>query len=132
KLVIEPYANPIRIYPLKEDFDHFKTLFTDQNIDCYILNTGYFLDKKVTPAVTLSSIESIVEGTAVFKPFGTINELSYLALDDYEPNFADQEYRQLVQERLQMRIAYIQEQNEKNKMNVLPDEALEAMQKLID
>jgi len=132
KLVIEPYANPFRIYPLKEDFDHFKTLFTDQNIDCYILNTGYFLDKKVTPAVTLSSIESIVEGTAVFKPFGTINELSYLALDGYEPNFDDQEYLQLVQERLQMRIAYIQEQKEKNKMNVLPDEALEAMQKLID
>jgi len=132
KLVIEPYANPFRIYPLKEDFEHFKTLFTDQNIDCYILNTGYFLDKKVTPAVTLSSIESIVEGTAVFKPFGTINELSYLALDGYEPNFADQEYLQLVQERLQMRIAYIQEQKEKNKMNVLPDEALEAMQKLID
>ncbi len=132
KLVIEPYANPFRIYPLKEDYNHFKALFTDQNTDCYILNTGYFLDKKVTAAVTLSSIESIVEGTAEFKSFGTINELSYLVVEGYEPVFNDLEYRQLVQERLQMRVAYIQEQNETNKMNLLPDEALEAMQALLD
>lgn len=132
KLVIEPYANPFRIYPLIEDYNHFKTLFTDQNIDCYILNTGYFLDKKVTPAITLGSIESIVEDTAVFETFGAINELSYLVIDGYEPDFNNQEYRQLVQERLQKRVAYIQEQKEKNEMNVLPDEALEAMKALID
>lgn len=132
KLVIEPYANPFRIYPLKEDYNHFKALFTNQSIDCYILNTGYFLDKKVTAAVTLSSIESIVEGRAEFRSFGTGNELSYLVVEDYEPDFNNPEYRKLVQERLQMRVAYIQEQNKTNKMNLLPDEALEAMQSLLD
>ncbi|MGB7459793.1 MAG: phosphoenolpyruvate carboxykinase (ATP) [Carnobacterium jeotgali] len=132
KLVIEPYANPFRIYPLKEDYNHFKALFTNQSIDCYILNTGYFLDKKVTAAVTLSSIESIVEGRAEFRSFGTSNELSYLVVEDYEPDFNNPEYRKLVQERLQMRVAYIQEQNKTNKMNLLPDEALEAMQSLLD
>lgn len=132
KLVIEPYANPFRIYPLKEDYNHFKALFTNQSIDCYILNTGYFLDKKVTAAVTLSSIESIVEGRAEFRSFGTGNELSYLVVEDYEPDFNNPEYRKLVQERLQMRVAYIQEQNKTNKMNLLPEEALEAMQALLD
>ena len=132
KLVIEPYANPFRIYPLEEDYHHFKALFSDQNIDCYILNTGYFGDKKVTAAITLSSIESIVEGTAEYKPFGTLNDLSYLVVDGYEPKFDDQEYHQLVQERLNMRVAYIQEEKKKNQMNVLPDEALEAMQALIE
>ena len=132
KLVIEPYANPFRIYPLKEDYNHFKALFTNQSIDCYILNTGYFLDKKVTAAVTLSSIESIVEGRAEFRSFGTGNELSYLVVEDYEPDFNNPEYRKLVQERLQMRVAYIQEQNKTNKMNLLPEEALEAMQSLLD
>lgn len=132
KLVIEPYANPFRIYPLEEDYNHFKALFTEQDIDCYILNTGFFLDKKVTAPVTLSSIESIVEETAEFKPFGTFNDLSYLVLDGYEPDFNKQDYHKLVQERLQMRVAYIQEQNEKNGMNVLPEEALKVMQSLID
>ncbi|MGY0401540.1 phosphoenolpyruvate carboxykinase (ATP) [Carnobacterium jeotgali] len=132
KLVIEPYANPFRIYPLKEDYNHFKALFTNQSIDCYILNTGYFLDKKVTAAVTLSSIESIVEGRAEFRSFGTGNELSYLVVEDYEFDFNNPEYRKLVQERLQMRVAYIQEQNKTNKMNLLPEEALEAMQSLLD
>ncbi|WP_407371633.1 phosphoenolpyruvate carboxykinase (ATP) [Carnobacterium sp.] len=132
KLVIEPYANPFRIYPLEEDYRHFKALFTDQNIDCYILNTGYFGDKNVTAAVTLSSIESIVEETAEFKPFGKLGNLSYLVVNGYEPKFNDSEYRQLVQERLNMRVAYIQEEKEKNKMNVLPDEALKAMQALIE
>lgn len=132
KLVIEPYANPFRIYPLEEDYNHFKALFTDQNIDCYILNTGYFGTEKVTAAITLSSIESIVEGTAEFKPFGKLGNLSYLVVDGYEPKFNDQEYGQLVQERLNMRVAYIKEQKEKNKMNVLPDEALEAMEALIE
>ena len=132
KLVIEPYANPFRIYPLDEDYHHFKALFTDQKINCYILNTGFFGDKKVTAAITLSSIESIVEGTAEYKPFGTLNDLSYLVVDGYEPKFDDQEHHQLVQERLNMRVAYIQEQKEKNQLNVLPDEALEAMQALIE
>ena len=132
KLVIEPYANPFRIYPLEEDYNHFKALFTDQNIDCYIINTGYFVNKKITPAITLNSTESIVKGTAEFKPFGTINDLSYLVVEGYEPNFDSQDYRQLIQERLQMRVVYIQEQKAENKLNVLPDEALEAMQALIE
>ena len=86
----------------------------------------------MTAAVTLSSIESIVEGRAEFRSFGTSNELSYLVVEDYEPDFNNPEYRKLVQERLQMRVAYIQEQNKTNKMNLLPDEALEAMQSLLD
>lgn len=48
QLVIEPYANPFRAYPLVEDFDKFKSLFED-GVDAYIINTGEFLGEKVTP-----------------------------------------------------------------------------------
>jgi len=46
-LVIEPYANPFRVYPLVEDYEKFKALF-DKGVDCYIINTGDFLGKKTT------------------------------------------------------------------------------------
>lgn len=41
-LVYEPYANPFRTYPLKEDYTKFKSLVDDLGADCYIINTGDF------------------------------------------------------------------------------------------
>lgn len=131
KLVIVPYANPFRVYPLSEDYRQFKQLFEEQKTECYILNTGFFLDKKVIPAVTLNSIESIVDGTAEFESFGGIEQMSYLKVAGYEPDFRDEAYKQLVFDRIQMRIEHIQEKNEAGGMDVLPDEALEAMKKAV-
>ncbi|WP_192988127.1 phosphoenolpyruvate carboxykinase (ATP) [Carnobacterium mobile] len=132
KLVIVPYANPFRVYPLAEDYQQFKQLFEEQKIECYILNTGFFLDKKITPEVTLNSIESIVDGTAEFESFGGIEQMSYLKVAGYEPDFTDEAYKQLVFDRIQMRIEHIQEKNEAGGMDVLPNEALEAMKKVVD
>ncbi len=132
KLVIVPYANPFRVYPLAEDYQQFKQLFEEQKIECYILNTGFFLDKKITPEVTLKSIESIVDGTAEFESFGGIEQMSYLKVAGYEPDFMDETYKQLVFDRIQMRIEHIQEKNEAGGMDVLPNEALEAMKKVVD
>ncbi len=67
ELVIEPYANPFRTYPLINDYENFKTLFENSDIDCYILNTGYLLNKKVTQEVTIDIIEKIVTKKAEFK-----------------------------------------------------------------
>lgn len=132
KLVIVPYANPFRVYPLAEDYQQFKQLFKEQKIECYILNTGFFLDKKITPEVTLNSIESIVDGTAEFESFCGIEQMSYLKVAGYEPDFTDEAYKQLVFDRIQMRIEHIQEKNEAGGMDVLPNEALEAMKKVVD
>ena len=54
-LVVEPYANPFRTYPLAEDYKKFKALFEERHVECYILNTGYFMDKKVPKEITLGS-----------------------------------------------------------------------------
>ncbi|MDA5388600.1 phosphoenolpyruvate carboxykinase (ATP) [Loigolactobacillus backii] len=42
-LVIEPFADPFRAYPLKEDYSDFKSLFEEQKVACYILALYFFL-----------------------------------------------------------------------------------------
>lgn len=131
KLVIEPYANPFRVYPLVEDYNNFKYLFEEKEIDCYILNTGFFLDKKIPKEVTIESIEKIVDGRAEFVSFGTDTAMSYMKVEGFEPDFNDTSYTSLLVERFNLRAEYIREQNEKNALNQLPDEALEAINKLV-
>lgn len=131
KLVIVPYANPFRVYPLSEDYEQFKHLFEVNRIDCYIINTGFFLEKKITPAITLESIEAIVDKTAEFKVLGDIEQLKYMEIDGFKPDFNDESYKQLVQERLQMRVDHIIEKNAEGGMDVLPDEVLGALRNTI-
>lgn len=131
KLVIEPYANPFRVYPLIEDYSNFKYLFSRKDIDCYILNTGFFLDKKIPKEVTLDAVEKIVEGKGTFKPFGSIKDIEYLEVEGFDPDLNDSSYKSLVDERIKMRVEYIQEQNAHQEMNVLPNETLKALLSII-
>ena len=129
QLVIEPFANPFRVYPLKEDCESFERLFAKVDVACYILNTGFFLDKKVTPNTTLSIIESIVENTAQFKPFGSLEELSYMEIEGYEVNFEDIEYTELLKERIQLRKEWIKTFNAQTELK-LPDNYVTSLEKL--
>lgn len=132
KLVIEPYANPFRVYPLKEDFAHFMNLFKENQTVCYILNTGFYKDKKVTPEVTLTSIEKIVEGEANFKRFGEITEMSYLPVTGFEVDFQDASYVAHLRERMQGRLDFILAQETENDgYNKLPKEVAKAMGNVI-
>jgi phosphoenolpyruvate carboxykinase (ATP) len=132
KLVIEPYANPFRVYPLKEDFAHFMNLFKENQTACYILNTGFYKDKKVTPEVTLTSIEKIVEGEANFKRFGEITEMSYLPVTGFEVDFQDASYVAHLRERMQGRLDFILAQETENDgYNKLPKEVAKAMGNVI-
>ena len=57
RLVVEPYANPFRTYPLVNDYKKFRKLVKERNVDCYIINTGDFMGKDIKPATTISAIE---------------------------------------------------------------------------
>lgn len=132
QLVIEPYANPFRSYPLGEDYAAFRELFANQHTACYVLNTDQFNGKKVTKEVTLNSIEQIIEENAVFKPFGPIQGVSYLELADYPVDFTDAEYVQRLKERMQIRLDFINAQDTlKEGYHALPQEAKEQMQAII-
>lgn len=124
KLVISPYANPFRLYPLAEDYKKFKSLFADLGIDCYIINTGSFLDKKVTKEVTLGLIEDIVADKATFVPFGPCKELQYMPIPGYEVHFENPAYSADVKARLMDRVDYVKDADEHER---LPEEALEAL-----
>ena len=76
-LVVEPYANPFRVYPLSMDYDRFKHLIED-GVDCYILNTGEFMGNKVKKEHTLGIIEAIVEGSAKFHKWGNLDDIQIM------------------------------------------------------
>ncbi len=123
-LVIEPYANPFRTYPLANDYNKFKSLFEEKDIDCYVLNTGFFLNTKVTPEVTLGIIENIVEGKAEFQNFGYIDDIQYMSIEGYKPDFNNENYVELLENRIQSRIEFI---DNLNNFNHLPKEARDSL-----
>ncbi len=125
-LVIEPFANPFRIWELKQDYLKFKSLF-DSGVDCYIINTGDFLGQDIGPEVTLGAIEALVEDTRKLKPFGPFKDLKYLDWEGYDVPFDDTEYLKLFKSRLEMRLSFIRQYPEN-----LPDEIPNALYELIN
>ncbi|NLB83409.1 MAG: phosphoenolpyruvate carboxykinase (ATP) [Synergistaceae bacterium] len=131
-LVIESYANPFRTYPLSKDFERFRALF-DDGVNCYILNTGDFMGKKVTPSDTLGILERIVEGDAAFVPFGPFSDMETMELDRFPIDFSDETYRKQVISRLQDRLSFVVSRyTEKGGIDSLPPEAENAMKKALD
>lgn len=132
KLVFEPYANPFRTYALKEDYYKFKALFENRGVECYILNTGYFLDKKIPKEVTISIIEKIVDQNAEMKPFGRFEGMSTMEVEGFELNFSSRAYKELLRGSIENRIKYLDSLNDlKGGRDALPEEAVDSLQKLL-
>lgn len=123
QVVIEPYANPFRIYPLCEDYEKFKALFDTGETACYIVNTGYFDGKKVTPQVSLSLLEGIANKTLEFKSLSTDGCLEYAVVEGYEPNLEDEHYLEAIEKSFAKRVDYVETLPEDND---LPDEVRES------
>jgi phosphoenolpyruvate carboxykinase (ATP) len=133
QLVIEPFANPFRCYPLQEDYQDFKDLFQKQKTACYILNTGEFKGRKVTPDETLGSIEQIVDGTAKFKSFGPLKKITYLPVKKHEPDFNSHHYLLHLITRLETRLAFVQSRKTyQGGYDRLPNEAEQLLLQLLD
>ena len=58
-LVIEPFANPFRAYPLAEDYRDFKELFEKRNVSGYIVNTASYNGIDIDKEITLQILEDI-------------------------------------------------------------------------
>ena len=132
QLVIEPYANPFRAYALGEDYEDFRNLFAAGKTACYILNTGFFGDTKVTPQITLGSIDHIINNRVKFLPYGDVKGMSYLDIPGYKVDLSDKVYKDKVRERMESRLAFINNQkNIQEGYNALPDEAADTMKQVI-
>lgn len=131
-LRIVPYANPFRTYPLVNDYEKFKKLVEKKNVDCYIVNTGDFMGKKVQPKDTLGILESIVEGKAEFKQWGPFEDIEIMDWEGFTPDLNDPEYKAALKGAMENRVSAVEGfATEKDGYDKLPDEALEAVKKLV-
>ncbi|TVP95182.1 MAG: phosphoenolpyruvate carboxykinase (ATP) [Acholeplasmatales bacterium] len=124
KLAMVPYANPFRLYPLASDYDHFKHLFEQHAVECYILNTGHFGKKKIPPHVTLSLVEAVVNKSIDLKPFELFADLSYALSPDLVPDFNDATYVEAFTARMRQRLEYLQQLDGEER---LPKEAIDSV-----
>lgn len=128
-LVIEPYANPFRTYPLVRDYESYKKLFKECGVDCYIMNTGFFLEKKIPKEVTIDLLERLVEGDLQFEPFGAYENLSYVEVPGFEPPFDVREYHHQLHQAFEFRSEYVEKL--KDGKNELPQEVLDVLKTLM-
>jgi len=130
-LVVEPYANPFRVYPLEMDYTRFKQLITD-GVDCYILNTGTFMGTKVQPKHTLGIIEAIVEGSAKFEKWENFSDIQIMNIEGFDASFSNKEYAEQFVARMNDRIQFIKSrETEKAGLDKLPADALEALENVV-
>ena len=138
---IVPYANPFRTYPLVNDYEKFKKLVEEKNVACYIVNTGDFMGEKVKPADTLGILETIVEGRANFEKWGSFEDIEIMntwdgqteGFKDFKADLNDADYKAQLKSAMETRVKAVKDFAEKKEgYDKLPDEALEALQKLVD
>lgn len=131
-LVVEPYANPFRTYPLGGDYEKFKKLVSERNVDCYIINTGDFMGKKVQKEDTLGVLEAVVEGKASFKPWGPFSDIEIFEWDGFVPDLNDKAYVEQLIARMNDRAEFVtSKETLKDGYDKLPADALEAIQKVV-
>lgn len=90
------------------------------------------MDRDIPKEVTLSILESIVEGTAEFESFGNLTDLEYIHFDEFDPDFEDSHYTDTLASRIEFRIEYIKEFNEKYPEHAIPEETLDVLSKLVN
>ena len=130
-LVVEPYANPFRVYPLSVDYTRFKQLIAD-GVDCYILNTGEFMGTKVQPKHTLGIIEAIVEGSANFHKWENFSDIEIMDIEGFDASFSNKEYASEFVARMNDRVNFVKSrETEKAGIDKLPVDALEALEAVV-
>ena len=132
-LVVEPYANPFRTYPLVNDYEKFKKLVAEKNVACYIINTGDFMGKKVQKEDTLGILEAVVEGKANFKPWGPFSDIEILEWEGFVPDLKDADYVAQLKARMQDRLDYVTKlDTAEGGFNRLPADAAEAIRQVVE
>ena len=131
-IVVEPYANPFRVYPLSVDYERFKQLISD-GVDCYILNTGDFMGTKISKETTLQIIESIVEGKAQFHQWENFSNIEIMDIEGFNTSLSDVKYAYSFKARMNDRISFVTSRKiDKARIDKLPDDALEALNNVIN
>ena len=130
-LVIEPFADPFRAYPLAGDYVDFKALFTKRHAACYVLNTDAFMGKDIPKELTMSLLERLADDQDAWQPFGSIKGLSYMPLPGFDVRFDDQAYRETLAQRFQDRLNWLNAYDKSHPTQTLPSEAGQMLDDII-
>lgn len=130
-LVIVPYANPFRIYPLEDDFTNFYHLF-ESGVDCYIINTGKYLDHDISKETTLACIEAVVDDKASFTTFKHLKDFSYLDLADFPVDEKNHSYLNLLKDRMALRLSYLQDCQTDGTSNQLMKASISRLEEIVN
>ena len=131
KLVIEPFANPFRVYPLTEDYHDFKELFEKQQANCYIINTDSYNGKNIDKDTTLGILEAIANENADWTGLGTLPQMSHLSIPGYEVDLNDATYAKKLRQRLQDRLVWVNNYTKTHPKEELPVEITTKLEELI-
>lgn len=131
KLVIEPFANPFRVYPLTEDYHDFKELFEKQQANCYIINTDSYNGKNIDKDTTLGILEAIANENADWTGFGALPQMSYLSIPGYEVDLNDATYAKKLRQRLQDRLVWVNNYTKTHPKEELPVEITTRLEELV-
>lgn len=131
KLVIEPFANPFRVYPLTEDYHDFKELFEKQQANCYIINTDSYNGKNIDKDTTLGILEAIANENADWTGFGALPQMSYLSIPGYEVDLNDATYAKKLRQRLQDRLDWVNNYTKTHPQEELPVEITTKLEELV-
>ena len=131
KLVIEPFANPFRVYPLTEDYHDFKELFEKQQANCYIINTDSYNGKNIDKDTTLGILEAIANENADWTGFGALPQMSYLSIPGYEVDLNDATYAKKLRQRLQDRLVWVNNYAKTHPQEELPVEITTKLEELV-
>lgn len=119
KLVVEPFANPFRVHPLRVDCQQFKKLFK-LGTDCYIMNTHAFgipgTLADIPKELSLKIVTELVRGNIEWKEWEEFSGIlipkngNDLFGSDYEKKYnplKTNEYVSYLSDRIQDRINYL-------------------------
>ncbi|MCP0887757.1 phosphoenolpyruvate carboxykinase (ATP) [Ligilactobacillus sp. WILCCON 0076] len=130
-LVIEPFADPFRAYPLAEDYNDFKELFEKRKVNCYIVNTAEFNGLDIGKNVTLNILESIVNDKMKWRSFGGLSGISCTNISGYPIDFSNKEYVNKLKRRFEIRRNWVQQHNLDTPYDKLPMEVSDKLDQLL-
>ena len=91
------------------------------------------MGKKVQPKDTLGILETIVEGKAAFTQWGPFEDIEIMDWEGFTPDLNDASYKAELKSAMQNRVDAVKGFSEKKSgYDKLPDEAMAALQKLVD
>ena len=78
-------------------------------------------------------METIVEGKAEFKQWGNFEDIEIMEWEGFVPDLNDEDYKVQLKNAMQNRVSAVEGfATKKDGYDKLPDEALEALQKLVE